>query len=1163
MIPAQLSAAQAELDGLGGGDTRICNTEVVCRLVGPGQAPGAPAGSVSTDGECIVSVRDPRQRSADPKRYKMTQVVHSGGDHANGDFEDQELHDSLGSRLADWIWSGFNASLISHGQAGTGKTHCLFGGGSLELHTRAQPQAGLCEWLLGSIFERIAAAAGDDAAAAGGGERYSVGISCWDVLGAEVVDLLDPAAAAARSSPPSLSFLTCSASSLASANEILAAARCRSANWTSDAGPSGPSPLRGRAHSFVRVVLHDARAQLVSTVHLVDLVGARGRVDEVAREQLEAAAAAAGPEGLLAAETAGVPEAERRHCSQQLLAFSRLVQQVVRSQRVPGSGGRLPAAARDSVLTQILGPMLVGNAKTYMLCSVRAGAGHAGAAEALEAMEALKTAECAGAMRSACMRLRNIERGALKLLPASAARGTPTDAGTRADPPPLSPSRAVMHQMLKSVAQTPNDSASLDQLLREAQVPLTSRGGAGVADAGVADAGTQECQSYLKDFRRRRDALLADDDGGAGGAGVADVADVADEDVHIGAGAEFLRGAVAVAGVGDGGGDFDDAASADYESADGESADVAGANIARLKREIQSVMNDILHPSSDPSQQAGEQRGGDGSGSGGGAGDDGRWRYGTARNPVLSGGWGLDEEAVLMVEGVAAAEDEDGDGDAAGPVSGADAGDNSGTEAPQLAARASAGDWVDVASPAAAHARIAAAAAASAQPVHHPLSPTRTAPASVSVPASRGSDAPEPTDPAALALPAAPAPDAQAEAETEAEIDAAMASIAPLSEADKAAALLRMLREEQRLKAVQLRQRAEVEHELLERTTTYEVALDGLKLENIELRSRLRKMAGGCEQHEVFEQCERDVGRLEQELHDCRARNAALELELSSRGSVDAGDEPPSAEHARGGARGVGGGRVARAASKGGRRARAMQEELGALRTEVATLRKERRKWLVHKRVAERAGRQLHEASSRLAKSERELVESRLRRAQVEARAEGTEARNVELAASEAALMEDRERASQEVRGMRMYVQEVEKERRKNEVIERFVRKHETGTAPGAFSASARRAHAQAHRGVRNVMRPMRETADQLISQLRAASHPELLGAASRLRAQLREAEALVGQQAEREGDLMDALVSLQSSMAITNEFDATKAFQTQPFSATSRSTRPRFDGTH
>ena len=70
--------------------------------------------------------------------------------------------------------------------------------------------------------------------------------------------------------------------------------------------------------------------------------------------------------------------------------------------------------------------------------------------------------------------------------------------------------------------------------------------------------------------------------------------------------------------------------------------------------------------------------------------------------------------------------------------------------------------------------------------------------------------------------------------------------------------------------------------------------------------------------------------------------------------------------------------------------------------------------------------------------------------------------REAQTAASEAALMEERERTSQEVVGMRLYVQQVEKERRKNEVIERFVRKHETGApAPSSSSVSGRRAHAQ------------------------------------------------------------------------------------------------------
>ena len=227
---------------------------------------------------------------------------------------------------------------------------------------------------------------------------------------------------------------------------------------------------------------------------------------------------------------------------------------------------------------------------------------------------------------------------------------------------------------------------------------------------------------------------------------------------------------------------------------------------------------------------------------------------------------------------------------------------------------------------------------------------------------------------------------------------------------------------------------------------------------------------------------------------------------------------------------------------------RRQSEALRETRAEVTALRAERRKWHVHKRVAERTGKQLKEVSARLELAEQNLTKARLARARTEARIEGTEARNVELAASEAALMEERDRTSQEVVGMRLYVQQVEKERRKNEVIERFVRKHETGApAPSSASVSGRRAHAQTHSAVRAAIRPLRETATHLMTQLRKSDRPELLSASARLGSQLRSVELELEQQAEREGDLTDALLSMQSSLAISNEIDATRAFSTRP----------------
>jgi len=46
------------------------------------------------------------------------------------------------------------------------------------------------------------------------------------------------------------------------------------------------------------------------------------------------------------------------------------------------------------------------------------------------------------------------------------------------------------------------------------------------------------------------------------------------------------------------------------------------------------------------------------------------------------------------------------------------------------------------------------------------------------------------------------------------------------------------------------------------------------------------------------------------------------------------------------------------------------------------------------------------------------------------------------LQESESQLLHDRERASEEIAGMRLYVQQVDKEKRKSDLVHKFVKKH-------------------------------------------------------------------------------------------------------------------------
>ena len=79
----------------------------------------------------------------------------------------------------DWLFDGFNATLLAFGQSGMGKSATLFAEGS---HVE-QP-------LFHSILQQMFA---QKLPAAHGGQSHRIGFSCWELLHHQVFDLLaDP-----------------------------------------------------------------------------------------------------------------------------------------------------------------------------------------------------------------------------------------------------------------------------------------------------------------------------------------------------------------------------------------------------------------------------------------------------------------------------------------------------------------------------------------------------------------------------------------------------------------------------------------------------------------------------------------------------------------------------------------------------------------------------------------------------------------------------------------------------------------------------------------------------------------------------------------------------------------------------------------------------------
>lgn len=418
---AELLELSRELDELGGGDARVA-TATVCARIRPGPPLRTPIVTAAGDAillRCALARspcgREARARRAprraprpavracvrrtgvmrlasraripparsDPRapadvpearahrRYRVSPGGAFGGTVGNGPF-----FAAVGLDALDWLWGGFDVTIVAAGQAGSGKTYTLHGRGD-----DTSTHAGLIPRLGHALLERIA-----DAPTPG---RYALGLSACEVGHASVRDLLLPPDAAPPRSPPRAASpggaraAPCAVEvrSAAELRRALAAARAASANWAAagvgagaDARGGVPplSALPNRTHAVFRLHLLDggggSRSEAVLTA--VDLIGSAPAPAPAARPGGFGAAAAEGDgagEGAFASlgvpgggmggvggvlGSPGRPSAaaaayERQVANKSLLAFSRLIDALARAARA-GADARADAGAREA-----------------------------------------------------------------------------------------------------------------------------------------------------------------------------------------------------------------------------------------------------------------------------------------------------------------------------------------------------------------------------------------------------------------------------------------------------------------------------------------------------------------------------------------------------------------------------------------------------------------------------------------------------------------------------------------------------------------------------------------------------------------------------------------------------------------------------------------------
>lgn len=162
-IPDELVELSAELEALGGGDTRVGEATVFCRVRPVERASEAPIVTVGSSGSHML-VRDPRTSDTTPAAHAVRRFRISPGGAIGGaaalaapvgrGATQSDVAASVGREALEWWLAGFNASVIAHGQTGAGKTYSLYGPAAAVYAESVPPDAmGLVPRLLGRVYE--------------------------------------------------------------------------------------------------------------------------------------------------------------------------------------------------------------------------------------------------------------------------------------------------------------------------------------------------------------------------------------------------------------------------------------------------------------------------------------------------------------------------------------------------------------------------------------------------------------------------------------------------------------------------------------------------------------------------------------------------------------------------------------------------------------------------------------------------------------------------------------------------------------------------------------------------------------------------------------------------------------------------------------------------
>lgn len=384
---SELNRLNDELNKLGGGESRTASLEQHCIVdEWKGKADTQTLWPLRTS----LGVRKP---AFSEKYYESDGISYyptSSTSNLLNVIETPEKFQPI-RQISRWLLDGYNACLTTYGARDTCKSRILFGDANSAPESFDSPQScSLVHTLLRDLYRA------QEAELEEGRFNLSIGISAWTLTGAnKIVDLCHASAGAGGDAQyfaaNALRFTTVLCPTIETALKTVSSARATCPGVLAKPNRFGSVMEADRAHFFLRVIIHRASAGVtsdigrVSHLHVADLIGT------------------APTEGPAFSSLHEDDQAMRREFSTQLGSFTRMILDL---------GGQT-WQQRPTRLTQILAPVVTGNAKTWVLAFLKNGENNVAAS-----MSTMNALEGSTTLSTTCHRIEGVPLSQLDMHPA-------------------------------------------------------------------------------------------------------------------------------------------------------------------------------------------------------------------------------------------------------------------------------------------------------------------------------------------------------------------------------------------------------------------------------------------------------------------------------------------------------------------------------------------------------------------------------------------------------------------------------------------------------------------------------------------------------------------------------------------------------------------------